>query len=303
MDLTFYVNQRKLLQCRQLSAEIDPSQEPGTFYGLQSMIILRNIYNRTQRSIITPLGTVKYQRDRIYVRVTIEHEGSHLRFAVDNVLGLLSSPIEPRLLYYKALLHALTSFFIPDPLTGRTGTEEALSSLQSGAYQPCIPLDKDRLRVLRTIANISPQRKYYPEDKQCQQRVHWNPTLTTTIQHDSLQKAVKAIILKSRRLGEFGEQNSKHEAVEPTTVSHLRERAICRRFLYERPGTIFLDPSSGTDTPCIPREAPSSSRRLSNVRESWPAEGPAYPTSDYDEHKETTGWATRYWRIYCKDIS
>jgi hypothetical protein len=267
MDLTFYVNRRKLLQCRQLSAEIDPSQDGGTFYGLQSMIILRSIYNRTQRSIITPLGKVRCQRHGMHVHVTIANDGSHARFGVDNILGRLSSPAEPRLLYHKALLHALTSCFIPDPLTGRTGTEEALSALQSGAYQPWVPLDEDRFHVLRMIANLSPQRKYYPEEKRFQQKVHWHPDLTMTIQHDSLQGAVNAIILKSQRLNNFNAQDSNNEASEITTVPHLRERAICRRFIYERPGIIFPDPSPGIDTLCIRRDTLSSSRRLSNVRE------------------------------------
>ncbi|CRG89375.1 N-(5-amino-5-carboxypentanoyl)-L-cysteinyl-D-valine synthase [Talaromyces islandicus] len=267
MDLTFHVNRRNLLQCRQLSAEVDPSQDGGTFYGLQSMIILRSIFNRTQRSIITPLGKVRCQRHGMHVHVTIENDGSHARFGVDNILGRLSSPAEPRLLYHKALLHALTSCFIPDPLTGRTGTEEALSSLQSGIYQPWTPLDKDRFQILRMIANLSPQRKYYPEGRRSQQWVHWHPDLTTTIQHDSLQGAVSAIVLRSQRLENFDAQDTKNDAREPTTVSHLRERAICRRFIYERPGPVFLDPSPGMDTPCIRRDTLSSSSRLSNVRE------------------------------------
>lgn len=42
----------------------------------------------------------------------------------------------------KAYLHAATSFVLPDPLTGRTGTEEALHCLTSGSCQPWTPLKK-----------------------------------------------------------------------------------------------------------------------------------------------------------------
>src|SRR2546427_393498 len=52
----------------------------------------------------------------------------------------LSCPPEPRLLYSKAQFHAFSSFVLPDPLTGRTGTEEALHTLRSGYCQPWTPM-------------------------------------------------------------------------------------------------------------------------------------------------------------------
>ncbi|KAH8586881.1 hypothetical protein B0O99DRAFT_643285 [Bisporella sp. PMI_857] len=44
-----------------------------------------------------------------------------MKYSIDDVLGRVECPSEPRLLYTKALCHALTSYFLPDPLTGRTG--------------------------------------------------------------------------------------------------------------------------------------------------------------------------------------
>ncbi|KAH8698926.1 hypothetical protein BGW36DRAFT_406791 [Talaromyces proteolyticus] len=273
MDLTFYVNRRNLLQCRQLAAEIDPYQDPGTFYGLQSMIVLRSIYNRMQRSIITPLGKVHYKRQGMHVCINIENDGSHARYGIDSVLGRLTSPAEPRLLYHKALLHALTSCFICDPLTGRNGTEEALASLQSGVCQPFVPLHKDRLEILRAIASLAPRRGYYPEHKQVQQTVHWNANLTTTIQNDAFEPVVDAIIAKSDRLSLFHQQVSEPPtdtpAIDgpPSTIPHLRQRAIWRRFLYERPGILYPEPFLTSDTKYISRDGRLFSSRLHNVRE------------------------------------
>ncbi|KKK12285.1 hypothetical protein ARAM_007521 [Aspergillus rambellii] len=42
LDLDFFVNDKGLLQCRQLGSVIDPNHDPGTLYGLQSMMVLRD---------------------------------------------------------------------------------------------------------------------------------------------------------------------------------------------------------------------------------------------------------------------
>lgn len=107
------------------------------------------------------------------------------RYIIDDVLGRLQCPPEPLLLYTKAQLHAYTSFFLPDPLTGRTGTEEALQCLQSGGCQPWEPLRAPGQEVLATLADLTPRRSYYPKELKTQQTVSWNPHLTTTIQHES----------------------------------------------------------------------------------------------------------------------
>ncbi|KAH7108705.1 hypothetical protein B0J11DRAFT_586826 [Dendryphion nanum] len=56
LDLTFFVNSKGLLQCRELNQEVDPNQDAGTLYGFQSKIVLRDIGTGEHRSIITSLG-------------------------------------------------------------------------------------------------------------------------------------------------------------------------------------------------------------------------------------------------------
>ncbi|KAE8372270.1 hypothetical protein BDV26DRAFT_274461 [Aspergillus bertholletiae] len=246
MNLGFHVNKRQLLQCKQLAAEVDPNQDAGTLYGFQSMLVLRNVYNRSQRSIITPLGKLEYQRHGIHVLSRMENNGDYGRYIIDNVLGRLHGPVEPLLLYTQAKLHAFTSFITPDPLTGRTGREEALSILRSGYSQPWTPLSQGIIDLLQTISRLAPHREYYPRDMKRQQVVKWDQHLTTSTQHEAYQPVIQSILIKSRRLSLFQVQ-----AMPPLTDTvqsevHLQERASWRRSLYERTDT------SSEDTPDVP---------------------------------------------------
>lgn len=271
MDLTFYVNHKRVLQCKQLGAEVDPNQDVGALYGLESMLVLRNASNRSQRSVITTMGNPEYRRHGMHVSVRMENDGNYARYMIDNVVGRLQSPPEPRLLYNKALLHALTSCFIPDPLTGRTGTEEALHWLQSGYCQPWCPLTSESLSILMTLSNLTPRREYYPKDKKRQQNVHWNSRLTTTIQHDAYPLVVGSIIKKSERLSLFHVGVTDPKIDRSRGEAHLRERARWRRSFYERPDIMLLPLSHPQDIVYLARDGQSisqnSSRRSSNVRE------------------------------------
>lgn len=148
MDLNFNVNHKGLLESRQLGSEIDPDQDAGTWYGLQSKIVLRDTRNALKRSVIVPLGKLSYRRHGIHVDVWTDNDGRYGRYFIDGVLGRLQCASEPLLLYTKAQLHAFTAFVLPDPLTGRTGTEEALSCLSSASSQPWTVLDPVQLRPL-----------------------------------------------------------------------------------------------------------------------------------------------------------
>jgi hypothetical protein len=200
MDLTFYVNKKYWLQCTQLDAEIDPNQDAGTLYGLQSMLVLRRVKNLAHRTIITTLGRPYYRQQGMHVMIRTENTGGYATYNIDNVLGRLNSAPEPQTRYNKALLHEFTSYFMPDPLTGRTGTEEALLWLQSGCCQPWSPLAQVSLKILNTLLALTPRREYYPKDKKNQQTVYWGDQLTTTIQHDAYQSVVECTLKKSEGL-------------------------------------------------------------------------------------------------------
>ncbi|KAJ2891475.1 uncharacterized protein MKZ38_000327 [Zalerion maritima] len=235
LELSFFVNRDSLFECRELRAEIDPDQDAGTMYGLDSKIVLRDVDNKGRRSLIVPLSAPTWRRHGVHIAVRACGSSNYGRFEIDNILGRLSCPPEPVLLYSKALLHALTSFALPDPLTGRTGTEEAIHILKSGSSQPWTPLGDMPARILQTLGKLSPGREYYPRDKRCLQTVDWSENLTATIQHDVLESIVEQILNKSDRLEAFA--SNRDDEVSTRSPSHLRKRGESQRLLYERGGS------------------------------------------------------------------
>ncbi|KAM0256937.1 hypothetical protein ACHAQJ_004638 [Trichoderma viride] len=232
LDLEFRVNNIGLLFCKQLKASIDLDQDAGTWYGLASKIVLRDMQDREKRSIIIPNGKLTWRRHHsgIHVSSFLEDSDGYSRFDIDETLGRLSAPAEPLLLYKKALCHAITSFCLPDPLTGVTGTEEAIRILQSGAAQPWSPNSSPNLEEL---ASLLPQREYYPLDLKRLQRVKWNDSLTTTIQNDRFETIIRKIEERATRLAKFSEE-TQVQTKPVRQETQLRLRAQARRLLYER---------------------------------------------------------------------
>ncbi|KAL3476926.1 hypothetical protein BJX99DRAFT_258041 [Aspergillus californicus] len=268
MVLDFLVTNTGELKCRQLGAVVDRNQDAGTFYGLQTMLVLRDVHDWSQRSIITPIGTAVCTRDRSHVLVDIIKTGLYVKYGINNVLGRLDCPAEPRLLYAKAHFHALTSHLLPDPLTGRSGTQEALNCLESGYCKPWLSLQDGNLQYLVDIASLTPRREYYPKNKRSQQTVIWRPELTANIQHEGFQGAVDAIISHAERLEQFTTVTVKSTPkTQATTPLHLRERAIWRRSIYESPDTLPLPITRPEDRPYASRDGWCTSKRRSNVCE------------------------------------
>ncbi|MCJ1402282.1 hypothetical protein MMC11_005502 [Xylographa trunciseda] len=265
LELSFFVNKSNLLECRELHAEIDPNQDAGTLYGFLSKIVLRDLANPERRSIITPLGQLTYKRHGMHVTLRASKTTEYGRFGIDDVLGRLSCPPEPRLLYSKAQFHAFTSFVLPDPLTGRTGTEEALHILRSGYCQPWTPISDGLVSILRVIGRLSPVREYYPKDKRRLQTVTWDQHLTISVQHDSYEGLAQEILTKSDRLRAFTADEDEAIDFDFEIPSHLRRRGVIRRLLYERgisgPGGLI----SGKDMVYNPRDRYTSLPQASNV--------------------------------------
>ncbi|KAI8955187.1 hypothetical protein F4801DRAFT_378012 [Xylaria longipes] len=228
LDLQFEVNRNQLLQCRQLGAEIDPDQDAGTWYGLSSKIVMREI-NTQNRSIIVPLGEPWFCRDGPHVDVRIQGNSNYARFKIDSILGRLSCSPEPRIIYAKALYHAITSFCLPDKLTGRTGSSEAFSILQSGAAQPWTPIANKMSQIFETFNKLVPRREYYPPKIKRLQKVMWDPNLTSSIQCDGYRPLIEAIKQKSNNLEVFV-TGPYFEVIE---AGHLCHRGKAQRGIYD----------------------------------------------------------------------
>ncbi|KAL8410402.1 hypothetical protein RB596_000187 [Gaeumannomyces avenae] len=264
LDLLFEVNQDGRLQCRQLGAEIDQNQDAGTWYGLVSKIVVRDLITQ-ERSILLPIGDIHWKRHGMHVQVHMSDAKDYGRFGIDTVLGRLTCPPEPRLLLIKAFCHGLTSFCLPDPLTERIGTEEAFAILTSGTSQPWQPITHTLGPLLESFSSLIPDREYYPPNIKRVQRVTWDDQLTTTIQHDGYRALLRDIIEQSSRLGEFTATPTMSTPRLSKPVGHLELRGEQQRRLYERPA---LDTSIAASDEHVGRDdmVPYTSRDRSMTR-------------------------------------
>ncbi|KAH8425541.1 DUF3638 and DUF3645 domain-containing protein [Aspergillus melleus] len=240
MDLNFSVNGGGYLVCQQLHAEIDPDQDAGTWYGLRSKLVMRETSNRMQRSIVVPIGTLRYRRHGSHVLVDVMNEGRYGRYSIDSTLGRLKCEPEPLLVYTKSLLHAVTSFPLPDTLTGRTGAEEALACLTSALSKPWNPVGVSQTAPLISLARLTAKRFYYPEHLKRQQQVLWDKDLTVAIQSDLYRPIIEAVATQLERLKPFALDGCHHLQLEAGGVSYLRDRNHLRRRNFE-PGDCLVD--------------------------------------------------------------
>lgn len=229
LELSFRVNSEGLLESQQLRAVVDGDQDAGTLYGIQSKLVLRDSIVPEDRSIVVAMGPAKIERNGPHVRISISHTGFYARFSINKVLGRLECASEPRLIYFKAYCHAATASILPDPLTGRTGTDEAIHSLQSGNAQPWAPVDEASYSTLSTLADLTPQRLYYPEKLKALQKVSWKAEFLSAVQHDDFRPMVKDIIQQCRALHRFHLGSANPPADDPGGDEHLLARAQTRR--------------------------------------------------------------------------
>ncbi|KAL6161149.1 hypothetical protein ACJBU6_00280 [Exserohilum turcicum] len=230
MELGFFVNSRGLLESSRLGAIIPQNQDCGTWYGLSNKILIQSTTNYRQRSILVPLGDFKVSRDELHVCVDIAMGGGeYLKYGINDTLGRIDCAPEPRLLHLKALLHAYTSHVIADPLTGRTGTEEALFLLHTAAYQPWNPLPVQGADILKRIAELSPERAYYPKEAKCMETVLWSTAYTISMQDDRYVTVIARILQRSSDLSQFSLNQPVQECLEISEEAvHLGARALTR---------------------------------------------------------------------------
>ena len=257
LKMDFSVNYSGSLESQQLRAAIDENQDAGTFYGLASKLVLRDMINPRQRSIIVAMGPILIERFNGHVRAKSDQSMFYCRFSINPILNRLDCPPEPRVVYMKAYCHAITSFVLPDPLTGRTGTEEALHGLSCGVAQPWAPVDSEAYRWLNSIATLSPHRSYYPTDLKVQQKAVWLESLSFASQDDRFHQAVARILAQCRMLYRFNSDSEKPPGEDFVTDYHLVQRACMRNDLYRfRCSNDEMESSS--DIVCLPRDCNST---------------------------------------------
>ncbi|EXJ68848.1 uncharacterized protein A1O5_07780 [Cladophialophora psammophila CBS 110553] len=173
---------------------VDPYQSLGTLVGLRNKLLLKHKTN-DGRLVILPEGGVSWEKDGDHVCVIIDKNSAAKAHAyyVDTQIGRLVDNGSLQSKLFLCYLHALTSFCLPDPHIQRTGTEEALSILNSAAVRSFDRLTQENIDILRRIAYLTPGRGYYPANERVMQTVEWVQELSFLAQHGGFYENVTSI--------------------------------------------------------------------------------------------------------------
>ncbi|KAI9890486.1 MAG: hypothetical protein M1814_003970 [Vezdaea aestivalis] len=207
---------------------VNGNQSIGTFTSLANKLVLRT-QKGSQCCVIIPHGTVQL-RSEGPISVNINKSTSHVPYQVyhvDSQLGRLVDNGSLRSKLYKCYLHAVTSHCLPDTLTGRTGTEQALAVLKSACAHSFLSLEKDEIDLLLLLANLTPIRQFYPNHLRVMQQSNWK-TLPQLSQHDAFFNSVESILDHARMLEIFQEQDMDLPYEKVHNNLKLLERAAIR---------------------------------------------------------------------------
>ncbi|TVY48539.1 hypothetical protein LOCC1_G001313 [Lachnellula occidentalis] len=206
LQLGFYLKPGdSSIQSRQFRGmSIDLDQSLGALVGLRNKLMLKHD-NGGNRLVILPEGDVTWRAEGEHIHVLIDKDSATKAHAyhVDDKIGRLmdNGNLQSKLIL--CYLHALTSFCLPDPLTRKTGTEQALSVLNSAAVKSFDQLEQKNVEVLHKIAQLTPGRNYYPENERVMQTVSWDLNLGFLAQHGGFYKTVKSIFDQANRTNIF----------------------------------------------------------------------------------------------------
>lgn len=246
MRLSFFINKDMQLESSNFPGQvIDEDQVTGTFFGLRNQLVLctKDPVVRLlplARSVLIPHGEVEFENDKYHVAVTIKLNSNKRvmvhRYLIDTDLGHLISDGGLTSRLYKIYLHAVTSYCLPDPLTGRTGTEEALCALAQAATLSFEQIDQEQGRLLRLIGSLTPDRRYFYVGFQCTQTIKWMciPPLS---QHFGFSTATSAILDRADTLRIFYPLNFEVSALFVSRELVLLQRAALRTHSYYPAGT------------------------------------------------------------------
>ncbi|KAG1773378.1 hypothetical protein EV702DRAFT_577072 [Suillus placidus] len=262
--LEFFIDEDGELQSRNMrNMVVDTIQSTGTMVGLINQLVLRpklQIAGEHSRTVIIPDGRISYCANGHHVRVTIAPEGTRVTYnlyRIDTDLRCLTGTVGLTSKLYQALLHAVTSGCLPDPLTGRTGTEEALHLLHSAACLSFMKLRSRDTDLLREISLLSSRRVWYPTHLRKMQRISWS-CLASLAQHNGFHPAAKSIMDYGMQLSIVAEGSSNlHPTFDlPPFTNHLLERASVRASAAYPDQFSFPLPLGGTDVIYASRDIP-----------------------------------------------
>jgi hypothetical protein len=239
----------------------------GTLVGLKNRLILQS--KAGDRMMLLPEARVKYERcdGHVSVRITAIDEIHQVHAVrVDEQLGRLVDSGDLGCKLFMAYLHALTSFCLPDTLTRLTGTEQAISILESCAVRSFNQLSQENIDALALIAALSPGRSYYPPGRQAMQSVRWDNALGFMAQHARLRTAVQAIFDQARDAEIFHPDLELRFPSLQQCDGHLQQRDSIRSSTFRVSGFGAEDHSLQHDRAYFPRDRNATSSRAVNAK-------------------------------------
>jgi hypothetical protein len=195
--MEFFLNSGYRLESRSHPGYLlDFNRDIGCLYGLVDYLVLRDHSVSIQyRKVVVPRGRLEAVESLRHptIRVRVDGTGCHI-YDVDELIGRLcgSGNMESNLFLVE--LHAFTASHQSDPLTMRTGTDEALQHLEGALLLSHHEASKSWREHMERIATMSPQREYYPRGMQLMERIKWNNNLPTTSQHPGFERRIARIL-------------------------------------------------------------------------------------------------------------
>ncbi|TDL21941.1 hypothetical protein BD410DRAFT_770925 [Rickenella mellea] len=264
--LQFFVNAANQIESKNLRGMvIDSDQSVGSLVGLSNQLVLRPrrddmLALPRSRRVIIPQGEVDFRQDGHHIQVDVttnqDRQVKYYEYKIDTDLGYLVSNVNLTSRYYLLYLHALTSHCLPDPLTGRTGTEEAMHGVCSAHCLSFQKLGHADAAILRLIGSLSPVRTYYPAHLRSMQTVKWS-SLPPVAQHDGFHTAVTAIFEYAESLRIFRDGLGLKDYAT-SNKADLLMRAVGRNaYIYPQELSGLLPPGIN-DSAYSSRDRPSS---------------------------------------------
>ncbi|KAJ5530850.1 hypothetical protein N7527_004243 [Penicillium freii] len=227
LRLKFFVEADGRVVSKEFGVLIDVNQDVGCFYGLKNKLVLIDPFNN--KSVIVPYGDSIVTREDHHVAVNIKfppgNRVKYMHYSLDQHLQLLRGSY-PLAILYQAYLHALTSFPVPDNLTHRSGTEEALRILRQESLRSSFPLPNDCIKTLEMIAALTPHRDFYPRHLRVMQTVMWSSNSGQLAQHDDFQLLSQEILQSSEHCSHFHDTKPRKTYIYYPGSTDLLRRAV-----------------------------------------------------------------------------
>ena len=237
--LSFFVNVNGNLECKDLPGfSVSTVQSVGTLCGLASKLVLETMDGQSlTRKVIIPEGTEVFRSNDASVphpRITITPPsglGCHIRafvYDVDKLIGRLVGDNTLTSWYLLAYLHIVTSHWLTDSLTYRTGVQQALHMLRSAHSFSFMELTNEHIGILTKIVNVAPVRQYYPDHLTSMETVAWHSVLSSVSQIAPYTPLVEAILSHGNKQGLFRSGSPEQALRINIKGAALRERADFR---------------------------------------------------------------------------